>query len=142
MYIASEGANAAQAGQESDGGNGDLWVLKPGPDGAEVVSHTVLKGRAYGSPIGYNGKVYLQTDQQLYAWGKPGNNPSLVRSSTAPFPKAGPATQLQAIPYEVLLRPGQTQSFRIRSLDANGFTVSESIDPKSVKWEKIGRAHV
>ncbi|MFZ9855601.1 MAG: PQQ-binding-like beta-propeller repeat protein [Limisphaerales bacterium] len=135
MYIAAEGANAVQAGQESDGGNGDLWVLKPGPDGAEVVSHTALKGRAYGSPIGYNGKVYLQTSQQLYAWGRPGNNPNLVRSSPAPFPKAGPATQLQAIPYEVLLRPGQTQSFRIRSLDANGFTVAESIDPKSVKWE-------
>jgi hypothetical protein len=42
---------------------------------------------------------------------------------------------LQAIPYEVLLRPGQTQSFRIRVLDANGFTVEESIDAKSLKWE-------
>jgi len=135
MYIASEGTEAAKAGQDSDGGNGDLWVLKPGADGAEVVSHTVLKGRAFGSPIGYNGKIYLQTDQQLYAWGKRGNTPGVARSSTTPFPKAGPATQLQIIPYEVLLRPGQTQSFRIRSLDANGFTVAESIGPKSVKWE-------
>ena len=42
---------------------------------------------------------------------------------------------MQAIPYEVLLRPGQTQSFRVRVLDANGFTVAESVDPKSLKWE-------
>ncbi len=138
MYIASEGTGATKPEDQdsSGGGHGDLWVLKPGPDGAEVVSHTMLKGRAYGSPIGYNGKVYLQTDRQLYAWGKPGNNSGLVQApAPQPFPKAGPATQLQVIPYEVLLRPGQTQSFRIRSLDAKGFTVAENIDPKSVKWE-------
>lgn len=135
MYIASEGTESVKQADLEAGGDGDLWVFKPGPDGAEVVSHTILKGRAYGSPIGYNGKMYLQTDKQLYAWGKAGNSPNLVKSTIQPFPKAGPAAQLQIIPYEVLLRPGQTQSFRIRSLDANGFTVSENIDPKSVHWE-------
>ena len=38
------------------------------------------------------------------------------------------------MPYEVLLNPGETQSFRVRALDANGFTVDENVDPKSVKW--------
>ncbi|HAB18826.1 MAG TPA: PQQ-binding-like beta-propeller repeat protein [Verrucomicrobiota bacterium] len=137
MYIASEGADAVKQGDsESGGGDGDLWVLKPGPDGAEVIGHTILKGRAYGSPIGYNGKIYLQTDKQLYSWGKAGNNPGLVKSAgSVPFPKAGPAAQLQITPYEVLLRPGQTQGFRVRSLDAQGFTVVDNLDPKSVKWE-------
>lgn len=135
MYIASEGTESVKQADLEAGGDGDLWVFKPSPDGAEVISHTILKGRAYGSPIGYNGKMYLQTDKQLYAWGKAGNSPNLVKSTIQPFPKAGPAAQLQIIPYEVLLRPGQTQSFRIRSLDANGFTVSENIDPKSVHWE-------
>jgi outer membrane protein assembly factor BamB len=32
------------------------------------------------------------------------------------------------------LKPGAKSSFRIRSLDANGLTVNENIDPKSVKW--------
>ncbi len=136
MYIASEGTETAQQADLEAGGDGDLWVFKPGPDGAEVVSHTILKGRAYGSPIGYNGKIYLQTDKQLYAWGTAGKNPGLAATPPpAPFPQAGPATQLQIIPYEVLLHPGQTQSFRIRSLDAKGFTVAENLDPKSVKWE-------
>jgi outer membrane protein assembly factor BamB len=136
MYIASEGVDAAKAAEADSGGNGDLWVLKPGPDGAEVISHTQLPGRCYGSPLGYNGKLYIQTDKKLYCWGKAGNNPGFVKPAAPPaWPKAGPAAQLQPIPYEVLLRPGQTQSFRIRVLDANGFTVSESIDPKSVKWE-------
>jgi len=135
IYIAAEVAETAKQGEVDAGGNGDLWVFKPGPDGAEVVSHTPLNGRAYGSPIGYNGKIYLQTDKQLYAWGKLGNNPALVKSTPQPFPKAGPAAQLQVIPYEILLRPGQTQSFRVRTIDAKGFTVAENIDPKSVKWE-------
>ena len=137
MYIASEGnqQNPAAGGDQDAGGDGDLWVFKPSKDGAEVVSHTVLKGRAYGSPIGYNGKIYLQTDKQLYAWGKAGDFPNKPVIASTPFPKPGPATQLQVIPYEVLLRPGQTQAFRIRSIDARGFTVTENIDPKSVKWE-------
>lgn len=37
----------------------------------------------------------------------------------------GPVTQLQVIPSEVILRPGQKQSFRLRGLDANGHFVKE-----------------
>ncbi|MBN8248865.1 MAG: PQQ-binding-like beta-propeller repeat protein [Verrucomicrobia bacterium] len=134
MYIAAEGADAAAKSDEDAGGRGDLWVLKPGPDGAEVVSHLPLDGRCYGSPVGFNGRLYLQTDKKLYAWGKPA---ARLASSppAAAWPSPGPVAQLQIIPYEVLLRPGQTQSFRIRALDANGFTVSESVDPATCRWE-------
>ena len=136
MYIASEGTAAAAKTDEDSGAHGDLWVLKPGADGAEVISHVALEGRCYGSPVGYNGKLYLQTDKKLFAWGKAGPSPGLAAVSTAPtWPAPGPAAQLQVIPYEVLLRPGQTQSFRLRVLDANGFTVSESVEPASARWE-------
>jgi outer membrane protein assembly factor BamB len=136
MYVTMKDANDEAKADTDSVSNGDLIVLKPGPDGAEEVSRTQLTGRCFGSPIGYNGKLYIQTDKKLYAFGKAGKNPGLA-GAPAPkaWPKAGPAAQLQAIPYEVLLRPGQTQSFRIRVLDANGFTVEESIDPKSLKWE-------
>lgn len=136
LYIASEGAGAAVKTEEDSGAHGDLWVLKPGADGAEVISHVALEGRCYGSPVGYNGKLYLQTDKKLFAWGKAGPSPGLAAVPTAPaWPAPGPAAQLQVIPYEVLLRPGQTQSFRLRVLDANGFTVSDSVDPASARWE-------
>jgi hypothetical protein len=39
------------------------------------------------------------------------------------------------MPYELLLRPGQTQALRVRALDANGFATAEAIDAKSLKWE-------
>ncbi|MBL9173037.1 MAG: hypothetical protein JNL10_05840, partial [Verrucomicrobiales bacterium] len=138
MYIASEGASGAAKADDDSGARGDLWVLKPGPDGAEVVSHVILEGRCFGSPIGYNGCLYLQTDRKLYAWGKPGTG-GTTAAYPAPksWPAPGPAAQLQIIPYEVLMRPGQTQSFRLRVLDANGYTVTESVDPAAAKWESF-----
>jgi outer membrane protein assembly factor BamB len=37
-------------------------------------------------------------------------------------------------PSELLLQPGDTVSFHVRELDANGLTVKEIDDPKSVQW--------
>ncbi|MFM7554981.1 MAG: PQQ-binding-like beta-propeller repeat protein [Verrucomicrobiota bacterium] len=136
MYVTMKDAAAATSSDADSVANGDLIVLRPGADGAEEVSRTQVTGRVFGSPVGYNGKVYLQTDKKLYAFGKAGRNPGLAAApAEAAWPKPGPAAQLQAIPYEVLLRPGQTQSFRVRVLDANGFTVTESVDPASIAWE-------
>ena len=136
VYVSSD-TSATAPGEASDSvGAGDFYVLRPGADGCEVVSRTQVNGRCFGSPVGYNGKIYLQTDKKLYCFGSKGNNPGLAAIPAAPaWPTAGAATQLQAIPYEVVLHPGRTQSFRIRSLDANGFTVNEQVDPKSVSWE-------
>lgn len=137
MYVA---AAASKAGGEAGGsgeapGDGELFVVKPGDKDAEILSHTILTGKCYGSPVGYNGKLYVQTEKKLYCFGKAGNNPGLA---PAPAPEKWPAPgekkKLQAVPYEVLLSPGEKQSFRIRALDANGFTVEENVDPKSVKW--------
>jgi outer membrane protein assembly factor BamB len=133
MYTSAGDPNAAGGGEA--GTSGDLFVIKPGADGCEIVSQTQLQGRCYGSPIGYNGKIYLQTSQKLYCFGKAGNNPGLPPALTEkPWPKAGAVAKLQAIPSEVLLKPGGKASFRIRSLDANGMIVDEKVDPKSVKW--------
>ena len=136
LYTAAQGAEKVAASGGDTGGHGELFVIKPGVSGCEIVSQAVLEGRCYGSPIAYNGKLYVQTDKRLYCFGKAGKNPGLpAEPEPKPWPAAGAAKQLQIIPYEVLLRPGQAQSFRVRSLDANGFTVQEGVDVKSLKWE-------
>ncbi len=145
LYVAiyTSAGDAAKGADAEAGGTCDLYVLKPSIEGCEEISKTTLTGKAFGSPLGYNGKVYMQTDKKLYCFGQAGANPALAAAQTEytkqtpQWPKAGAAKQLQAIPYEVLLKPGQTHAFRIRSLDANGFTVDENIDPKSVKWESF-----
>ncbi|MBI3192568.1 MAG: hypothetical protein HYZ36_07880, partial [Pedosphaera parvula] len=108
---------------------------KPGDRQGEILSHAAVDGRCFGSPTVYNGKVYLQTTRHLYCFGNRGNNAG-VAPELAPvaWPKPGPEAQLQIIPSEVLLSPGKAASFRIRALDANGFTVREIKDVKAAKW--------
>ncbi len=96
----------------------------------EILSRTHLNGKCYGSPIGYNGKIYVQTDKKLYCFGKKGNNPGVAKApEPEKWPKPGAKQKLQIVPYEVLLHPGEKRSFRVRALDANGFTVEENVDP-------------
>ena len=136
IYIADAGDGSAKVEGAESGGNGELFVIKPGAKDCTIISKTILDGKCFGSPIAYNGKVYIQTDRKLYCFGKKGANKGLTHAAPSEkWPAAGEKTQLQVIPYEVLLKPGATQAFRIRALDANGFTVEESVDPKSLKWE-------
>ena len=63
------GGDAAAGGGETVG-NGEFFVVKPGDSDAEILSHTILTGKCYGSPVGYNGKIYIQTEKKLYCFGK------------------------------------------------------------------------
>ncbi len=126
-------------GAEATGGagtKGGFYIIKPSDTEGKIINKVSLDGRCFGTPIAYNGKIYVQTAEKLYCFGKAGNNPGLAKAKPPEaWPKAGPATQLQIIPSEVLLYPNQSASFRIRSLDAKGLIVQENIDPKSVKWD-------
>ena len=120
---------------EETGTKGGFYIIKAGESAGEVLCHTILDGRCFGTPVAYNGKLYLQTTRHLYCWGKKGNNPGCPPPVVEkPWPSPGPATQLQIIPSEVLMHPGAKAEFRVRSLDANGFTVKDSIPSSEVKW--------
>ncbi len=140
FYIA--GSDASAAGGDNEVGNGELFVFKPGAQDAELLSRTKLTGRCFGSPIAYNGKLYVQTDKKLYAFGKKGDNagakavewkqdPEWIKTTTA----SPAAAKLQIIPNESLLRPGQSAALRVRGLDADGFTLNEAVDIKTVKFD-------
>jgi outer membrane protein assembly factor BamB len=136
LYVPMLDDPAAKAeGSGESGTKGALYIIKPTDKDGEIIAHVSLDGRCFGTPTPYNGKVYIQTTRHLYCFGKAGNNPGLP-PAVAPekWPDHGVATQLQIIPSEILMRPGQAQSFRVRSLDAKGFTVEEITDPASVKW--------
>ena len=136
LYVPMLDDPATKATGEADAGTtGAFYIIRPGEQQGEVLCHVALDGRCFGTPVAYNGKLYLQTTRHLYCWGRKGDNPGCPSSPEAkPWPAAGPATQLQVIPSEVLLHPGEKATFRVRSLDAKGFTVEESISPKQVTW--------
>jgi outer membrane protein assembly factor BamB len=126
---------AKTEGSGEAGTKGAFYVIEPTDTEGKIVSHASLDGRCFGSPTAWNGKIYIQTTRHLYCFGQRGNNPQLAADPPSEArPKPGPASHLQIIPSEVLLKPGETASFRARSLDANGLTVEAIQDPRALKW--------
>lgn len=143
LYVAFYIAAAAegQPAAEDAGGDGELYIFKPGEKDADLLSRTKLEGRCFGSPIAYNGKVYVQTDKKLYAFGKKGDNEgaktAVWKDQWASF-KALPVvvpTRLRVMPNEVLLRPGQSVAVRAQALNAGGFSTGGATDIKDVKFD-------
>ncbi len=125
--VKSEGGEAGAAG--------GFYILKPSDTDVQELSHVALDGRCFGTPVAYNGKIYLQTTRHLYCFGKAGKSSGLAPEPAAEkWPAPGPVAALQIIPSEVLLKPGDVASFRVRQLDANGLTVGDVKDQKAVKW--------
>lgn len=129
LYVAFYIAGADASAPAGDGGNGELYVFKPTEKEPQVLSRTRLVGRCFGSPVAYNGKLYVQTDRKLYAFGKKGNNPGAEKVvwKNDDWPKPGDVARLQIVPNEVLMRPGETVQVRARGLDANGFTAADTV---------------
>jgi outer membrane protein assembly factor BamB len=135
------GVSAAVGEESSEGGHGALYVIAPGDTDAQILSHTVMDGRCYGTPTAYNGRIYMQTTKKLYCFGSATPaSASFETADAAPddrWPEPGPAKSLQIEPSELLLQPGGTVSFHVRELDANGLTVKEIDDPKSLQWQSF-----
>jgi outer membrane protein assembly factor BamB len=139
FYIAGAEGNAAG---ESNTGNGELLIFKPGEKEPEILSRTKLVGRCFGSPIAYNGKLYVQTDKKLYAFGKKGDNAGAKKvewkAAFSPVRTKTPATaKLQVIPNEVILSPGESVQVRVRGLASDGFVPAASSDALDLKDVKL-----
>jgi outer membrane protein assembly factor BamB len=116
--------------------NGRLHIVKPTKSGPRELSVIQLAGNSLGAPAVWHGKVYVQTTEKLYAFGKPGPG-----KSAAPLFLGlsggiivGPATQLQLRPSELLLRPGDRVSLKASSLDGNGDWVADLPSVACEKW--------
>ncbi len=121
---------------ESDAATkGGFYIIRDTGNAGEILSHIALDGRCFGTPVAYNGKVYVQTVSKLYCFGKAGNNPGLPKpAAEPPAPQPGPAAELEIIPSEVVLHPGEKAHFRVRKLDAKGLPAGDIQDVTQVKW--------
>jgi outer membrane protein assembly factor BamB len=112
--------------------NGTFYIVKPGETGGEVLSKVQLEGNCIGSPAVWKGRIFVHTTEKLYCFGKPGPAPKVAVPEFKPT--IGPPTELQIVPAEVALAPGEKAPLRVRSLDANGNMVAEIGD---AAWEKF-----
>jgi outer membrane protein assembly factor BamB len=114
---------------------GKLVVVKADEKGAEIVQEITLEGQCLGAPSVCDGVLYVTTTTRLYSFPIPNKGIEVDPAPVVEIPKAGKPAALQIIPAEVAIMAGHKQAFRIRSVDANGFVVSEGV--KGVKWESF-----
>ena len=112
---------------------GKLVVVKPGEKDGEIVQEITLDGNCLGAPSVCDGTLYVTTTKHLYAFVIPHKGIKVDAAPKVEIPKAGKAVALQIIPAETVIMTGDKQKFRVRSLDANGFVVSDNV--KGVKWD-------
>lgn len=120
---------------------GSFVVTKPSDAKAEVLSHADIKAddgtgvKCLAAPTIWAGKVYLSTRDGLYCFGsKDGKFPAPKTPLIANKP-AGPVTQLQVVPAEFAIAPGQKQDFKVYGLDKRGQRVK--VITEGLSWEKF-----
>ncbi len=118
--------------------NGSFFIIRPGEQGAEVLAKVQLRGNCLGSPAAWNGKVYVHTTERLYCFGIDGDTDAAnlpAAPAAVKYGKPGDAVALQIVPNEVLLRPGDTATFRAWTIDARGQRVREVTE--KLAWAKF-----
>jgi outer membrane protein assembly factor BamB len=112
--------------------NGKFYVIKPTATGPEILDEDQLGTEAapeaiVASPAIARGRVYLATMDALYAIGPKGAPKAAAKAApkTLPAEVPGEPAVAQLVPYEVLVKPGETVSYKIRLFDDRGRFVRE-----------------
>ena len=107
--------------------NGTVHVLKDAGDKAQIVPVNKLDSLVLGAPAFYGDAVLIFTRESLHCFGPKATAASVPPSvAFKPEPAAtGPVAQIQVVPAEFALIPGQSQSFKVWGLDAAGRRVRE-----------------
>lgn len=125
--------------------NGKFYILRPSAAGVEVLDEDLLGTAAapepiIASPIVADGRVYVTSMDAMYAIGKrqaSGSTPPPAAKPAASANSTSQVAHVQIYPYDVLLTPGSTQTFRLRLYDANGAFVREE-KPGAATWATDG----
>jgi outer membrane protein assembly factor BamB len=103
---------------------GEWHVIKPTDNGIEIVEKVRLSGEENeGNLLVSHGRFYLPTAEHLYCFGRADDRPQA--DPLPPPPKENPNTDnkvahVQVAPYDVTLKPGKKQAFKVRLFNALG----------------------
>lgn len=114
--------------------DGNVYVIKPSDEKAEILHKIDLDGACNGAPAVADGKVFIETTEKIYCFqfdtGKITNADAPESTKLTP----GAPVALQAVPSEILLHPGSKEKVSLYSIDKNGVRV-DSI--ASANWAKF-----
>jgi outer membrane protein assembly factor BamB len=117
IYVASE--------------NGRFFIIRPRQDKAEILSEVQLgteenPEQVQASVAVSNGRIFLVTDQAIYAIGKQKHvSPSPAVKVDWKAPASAEPAFVQVTPAESTIKPGDRITFRVRSFDKNGQFIRE-----------------
>jgi outer membrane protein assembly factor BamB len=135
--------------------NGKFYILKPGPTGCQVldedelepVDKVDLKTAEGDEMIASNeqvlagvavsrGRIYLVSTKNRYAIGKK-QNPALPPAPEKPdnAPAGAAVAHVQIFPAELVMKPGETKSFKVRLFDDHGRFIREE---SNAQWSLDG----
>ena len=125
--------------------NGRWYTLEPTADGLKVLHKMRINRQASdGSPIAAQGRIYVPMSDVLYCIGTEesiaaakaaaGKSPSAAESQSVVNDE--PA-HLQVVPYDELVAPGDTQSYKVRLYNSQGVYLREA-NPDEVKFSVTG----
>jgi outer membrane protein assembly factor BamB len=105
----------------------ELGVKKPSRKSTGLFEDGI---ECWSSPIVSHGRLYLQTTGALYCFEdkekEKGVEPRPNQPAVTPVAASDQPAQLQIIPAEVLLRPGDKQEFKVRLFNSRGQFLRES----------------
>jgi outer membrane protein assembly factor BamB len=111
--------------------NGKFFILKPSATGCEILDQDQLGTEALpeaiiASAAVSNGRIYVVSDSAIYCIGKKSNSPNTQAAPVDGIPNPNrPATHVQVVPTELLLKPGDKVNFKVRLFDEQGRFIRE-----------------
>lgn len=117
--------------------NGTVHVLKDAGDKAQVISVNKMDSLCLGAPSFYGDSVFIFTKESLNCFGPKSSAPVIPPAAAVAAEPASTAaiTQLQIVPAEFALSPGQSRKFTVWGLDAAGRRVKAVTN--EVTWAKF-----
>ncbi|MFQ5742450.1 MAG: PQQ-binding-like beta-propeller repeat protein [Acidobacteriota bacterium] len=116
--------------------NGTFYILRPSAQGAEILDKDEFSTEQHpvqirASVAVAHGRIYLVTSEAIYAIGRgtPGPSAPVARAGRAVLQpsSSGTPVQLQVIPEELAIAPGDTVQLQLRSFDANGNLIHSDV---------------
>lgn len=119
---------------------GSFYIAEPTTEKANILSHAEIKEdngsgvKCLAAPSIWAGKVYLSTRDGLFCFGNQ-DGTFVAKKTPAPAQPSGPVTQLQVVPAEFAVAPGQSQKFTVWGLNAAGQRVE--VITEGLSWQKF-----
>jgi outer membrane protein assembly factor BamB len=117
--------------------NGKFYILKPTATGCEILDQDQLgtedQPEAIIASVAIsNGRVFVVSDSNLYAIGKKSTTTERPGSFLSDLARpTNPATFAQIVPTDLILKPGDKVTFRMRLFDEQGSFLREE---KAASW--------